>query len=67
MKHKQNLAVFLPATDSENKISSNTTKKRTKKIWCQFSLLGQDFFVVVALLFYVLGKHLRSCRDGHLT
>ena len=26
-----------------------------------------DFFVVVALLFYVHGKHLRSCRDGQLT
>ena len=25
------------------------------------------FFVVVALLFYVHGKHLRSCRDGQLT
>ena len=24
-------------------------------------------FVVVVLLFYVLGKHLRSCRDGQLT
>ena len=24
-------------------------------------------YVVVALLFYVLGKHLRSCRDGQLT
>ena len=23
-----------------------------------------DFFVVVALLFYVHSKHLRSCRDG---
>ena len=23
--------------------------------------------VVVALLFYVQGKHLRSCRDGQLT
>ena len=28
----------------------------------------EDFlFVVVALLFYVHGKHLRSCRDGQLT
>ena len=27
----------------------------------------QDFVVVVALLFYVHGKHLRSCRDGQLT
>ena len=26
-----------------------------------------NFFVVVALLFYVHGKHLRSCRDGQLT
>ena len=26
-----------------------------------------DFIVVVALLFYVHGKHLRSCRDGQLT
>ena len=24
-------------------------------------------FVVVDLLFYVHGKHLRSCRDGQLT
>ena len=24
-------------------------------------------FVVVVLLFYVRGKHLRSCRDGQLT
>ena len=26
-----------------------------------------DFVVVVALLFYIHGKHLRSCRDGQLT
>ena len=25
------------------------------------------FVVVVALLFYVHGEHLRSCRDGQLT
>ena len=25
------------------------------------------FFVVVALLFYVHGKHLRLCREGQLT
>ena len=30
--------------------------------------IGQHFVVVVvALLFYVHGKHLRSCRDGQLT
>ena len=26
-----------------------------------------DVVVVVVLLFYVHGKHLRSCRDGQLT
>ena len=37
----------------------------------QISLLNvvgfQMDFVVVALLFYVHRKHLRSCRDGQLT
>ena len=28
---------------------------------------GRSCVVVVALLFYVHGKHLRSCRDGQLT
>ena len=27
----------------------------------------QNLTVVVVLLFYVHGKHLRSCRDGQLT
>ena len=27
----------------------------------------KSFVVVVALLFYVHGKHLRSCQDGQLT
>ena len=30
-------------------------------------ILTSAFVVVVALLFYVHGKHLRSCRDGQLT
>ena len=29
--------------------------------------LGGNSIVVVALLFYVHGKHLRSCQDGQLT
>ena len=35
----------------------------------QLSCLHERFVVVVvvALLFYVHGKHLRSCRDGQLT
>ena len=35
-----------------------------------FSLIFELFFthnVCFALLFYVHGKHLRSCRDGQLT
>ena len=31
------------------------------------SLSGRCCCIVVALLFYVHGKHLRSCRDGQLT
>ena len=27
----------------------------------------EQLMVVVVLLFYVHGKHLRSCRDGQLT
>ena len=30
-------------------------------------MYGDGIVVVVALLFYVHGKHLRSCRDGQLT
>ena len=31
------------------------------------SCYDRKVVVVVALLFYVHGKHLRSCRDGQLT
>ena len=35
---------------------------------CDLPSWFTDFVVVVvALLFYVHGKHLRSCRDGQLT
>ena len=36
----------------------------TETICCDPS---SDWALVVALLFYVHGKHLRSCRDGQLT
>ena len=32
-----------------------------------FFVIYLEPVVVVALLFYVHGKHLRSCRDGQLT
>ena len=38
-------------------ISHHKTGRDIKRYMC----------VVVALLFYVHGKHLRSCRDGQLT
>ena len=36
---------------------------------CEGASFPIDFedFVAVAFLFYVQGKHLRSCRDGQLT
>ena len=46
-------------------------KKKSKS--CQsfqlviYKNLDEPVVVVVALLFYVHGKHLRSCRDGQLT
>ena len=33
----------------------------------QFIYTMKRVVVVVALLFYVHGKHLRSCQDGQLT
>ena len=44
-------------------------RQRSKDKYLQMILgLSQIFFVVVvALLFYVHGKHLRSCQDGQLT
>ena len=38
-----------------------------KYILLQLINNGICLVVVVALLFYVHGKHLRSCRDGQLT
>ena len=35
--------------------------------WRLNTLQNTWVVVVVALLFYVHGKHLRSCRDGQLT
>ena len=38
------------------------------EIWDEkFHYSSMERFVVVALLFYVHGKHLRSCRHGQLT
>ena len=37
-------------------------RKDLQKAVCQYFLI-----VVVVLLFYAHGKHLRSCRDGQLT
>ena len=39
----------------------------TRVILKELSMLLSARVVVVALLFYVHGKHLRSCRDGQFT
>ena len=39
----------------------------TYKTLNQMVCFPNRIFLVVALLFYVHGKHLRSCRDGQLT
>ena len=41
--------------------------KDSETISTRVSEANEDSNVVVALLFYVHGKHLRSCRDGQLT
>ena len=46
---------------SETKHFTYLASKKMVEITCKIVV------VVVALLFYVHGKHLRSCRDGQLT
>ena len=39
-----------------------------RRLLCLFTGISvHNSVVVVVLLFYILGKHLRSCRDGQLT
>ena len=44
-------------------------ERQIPKCMCigRYALVQVFVVVVVVLLFYVLGKHLRSCRDGQLT
>ena len=45
-----------------------TTHKTIETNQIRIAALEQgDYVVAVVLLFYVHGKHLRSCRDGQLT
>ena len=47
-----------------------TPKNNKFSIWKKMVnvlFLGVPILNVVVLLFYVHGKHLRSCRDGQLT
>ena len=46
-------------------IGRDLPKRQVKKVKIYFSLVY--IRAVVALLFFVHGKHLRSCRDGQLT
>ena len=48
---------------------SDVLRRRTDVCFATLSPIFEDemVVVVVVLLFYVHGKHLRSCRDGQLT
>ena len=46
---------------------SNNVNEKDEKSRPEIRRGNIDIVVVVILLFYVLGKHLRSCRDGQLT
>ena len=50
-----------------NKFQASLSQVVLKKLFEYFSMYFYGLIVVVALLFYVHGKHLRSCRDGQLT
>ena len=59
----------MSSTSSTGSSSSNmsTTLHNHLSLNNNFSFVHYNVLVVVALLFYVHGKHLRSCRDGQLT
>ena len=80
--HKQPQLYHPNNSDTCKNLIDRSRKPAKGQIICQridylsFSVYGQIetlkipvimIFVVVALLFYVHGKHLRSCRDGQLT
>ena len=46
---------------------AHALEKRKKKKYYKTQNRNLGVVVVVVLLFYVHGKHLRSCRDGQLT
>ena len=49
-------------------LNFGTPKNNEFSIWnIYYFTFGTIVVVVVVLLFYVHGKHLRSCRDGQLT
>ena len=58
--HKCGNGILAMASGYAMNISPGPIYKRKKS-------KSSDIVVVVVLLFYVHGKHLRSCRDGQLT
>ena len=60
---------MLIALDMVNSLSRTLLQQLSSYLACMCIHMTTEaaFTVVVALLFYVHGKHLRSCRDGQLT
>ena len=57
---------FLPGYHNSGQCQIYLTKRRDVLAPLSTSV-NRMLVVVVVLLFYVHGKHLRSCRDGQLT
>ena len=53
--------MFVSVSNAQNRLIG-----KLKKL-CDKILPSQMVVLLVVLLFYVHGKHLRSCRDGQLT
>ena len=62
LNRSEHIEVYL-----DQKLVQLVKKQNSLGVIIDDTLPWDDCCIVVALLFYVHGKHLRSCRDGQLT
>ena len=64
----ESLYIDFSSSQSNFSIQNIVLKCLCKRFFLKHTIIKKEAVViVVALLFYVHGKHLRSCRDGQLT